>query len=46
MDTGEEKVEDETLVEQLRSKARQINRRALVTAIAITLVALVFPRIT
>lgn len=43
MDTGEERVDDENLVERLQSKARRINRRALVTAVAITLVTLVFP---
>ena len=45
MDAGEERIDDENLIEQLRAKARRINRRALVTAIAITLVALAFPRI-
>ena len=44
MDTGEEKLEDETLAERLRATARRINRRALITAIVITLVALAFPR--
>jgi Trk-type K+ transport system membrane component len=44
MDAGEEKVEDENLVEQLRQKARAINRRALITAIAITILALAFPK--
>lgn len=44
MDAGEEKVEDEHLIEQLRQKARAINRRALITAIAITILALAFPR--
>jgi Trk-type K+ transport system membrane component len=44
MDAGEEKVEDENLTEQLRAKARSINRRALITAIAITILALAFPR--
>ena len=43
MDAGEEPLADENLIEQLRRKSRLINRRALVTAIAITLVALVFP---
>jgi hypothetical protein len=45
MDTGEERIEDESLIEQLRSKARRINRRALITALAITLLTLVFPRV-
>jgi hypothetical protein len=44
MDTGEEKIEDERLVEQLRAKARSINRRALITALIITLLTFVFPR--
>jgi hypothetical protein len=43
MDAGEEGVEDETLAARLRDKARRINRRALVTAAAITILALVFP---
>jgi hypothetical protein len=44
MDTGEEKLDDENLVEQLRRKARRIHLRALVTAIVITLLTLAFPR--
>ena len=43
MDDGEEKITDERTVEELRDKARWINRRALLTAAAITLLALVFP---
>ena len=43
MDAGEEPLANENLIEHLRRKSRLINRRALVTAIAITLVALVFP---
>ena len=43
MDAGEERVTDESLVAQLRVKARQINRRALITAVVITLVTLIFP---
>jgi hypothetical protein len=43
MDTGEEKVEDEAEVKQLRATARKIHRRALITAIIVTLVALAFP---
>jgi len=43
MDTGEEKIEDEGLIQQLRGKARQINRRAIITALVVTVVALVFP---
>jgi hypothetical protein len=43
MDAGEESLEDENLIEQLKDKAQRINRRALITATAITLLALVFP---
>jgi hypothetical protein len=43
MDDGEESIVDEKLAGQLRDKARQINRRALITAAAITLLALLFP---
>ena len=43
MDAGEERLDDEALCHDLREKARRINRRALVTAFAITLLALVFP---
>jgi hypothetical protein len=43
MDAGEEKIGDEELIEQLRVKARRINRRALITAVGVTLVALAFP---
>ncbi|HWS99425.1 MAG TPA: hypothetical protein VN256_04060 [Pyrinomonadaceae bacterium] len=43
MDDGEEKIADEGRVEALRDKARWINRRALLTAAAITLLALIFP---
>jgi hypothetical protein len=43
MDAGEEGIEDEALAERLRDKARRIHRRALVTAAAITVLALVFP---
>lgn len=43
MDAGEEESNDENLIEQLRGKSRVIHRRALVTATAITLVALAFP---
>jgi len=44
MDTGETKLDDESLIEQLRGKARSIHLRALITAIVITLLTLVFPR--
>lgn len=43
MDAGEEPIEDSSTVERLREKARLINRRALVTAIGVTLVTVVFP---
>lgn len=43
MDAGEESMSDAKLIGQLRDKARQINRRATITAIAITALALVFP---
>ncbi len=43
MDTGEERIEDQGLVARLRASARRIHRRALITAIVITLVTLVFP---
>jgi hypothetical protein len=43
MDEGEESLDDENLIEQLRVKARRINLRALITAGAITLLALLFP---
>src|SRR5215210_7955272 len=43
MDAGEEPIGDESLIESLRSRARSINRRALFTALVITVVALAFP---
>jgi hypothetical protein len=43
MDAGEVSLEDETLIERLRDKARKINRRAIITAVLITLVAIIFP---
>jgi hypothetical protein len=43
MDAGEENIGDEELVSQLRSKARIINRRAIITAVVVTMVALAFP---
>jgi hypothetical protein len=45
MDAVEESIGDEGLIEQLRGKARRINRRALLTATAITLLTLAFPRV-
>jgi hypothetical protein len=43
MDEGEVFIEDESVAAELRAKARQINRRALITAAIITVVTLVFP---
>jgi hypothetical protein len=43
MDAGEEKIEDTELIKRLRAVARKIHMRALITAIAITLLALFFP---
>jgi hypothetical protein len=43
MDQGEEAIEDERVAARLRGVARRIHRRALVTAIIVTLVALAFP---
>lgn len=43
MDAGEEAIIDSDLIEQLRIRARTINRRALFTAAVITIVALIFP---
>ncbi|MDQ1591169.1 MAG: hypothetical protein QOG71_1796 [Pyrinomonadaceae bacterium] len=45
LDAGEERLEDEQLVAHLRGMARSINRRALTTAVAITLLTLAFPRV-
>jgi hypothetical protein len=44
MDAGTEAIKDPQLADELRRKARRINRRALMVAAAITLVALAFPR--
>jgi hypothetical protein len=43
MDAGEERIEDESLIAELRAGARRIHRRALTTAVIITLVVLAFP---
>lgn len=43
MDAGEKKLDDSNLAAQLRGTARRIHRRALLTAVAITLLALAFP---
>ena len=45
LDTGEESLHDEHVIAQLRAKSRLINRRALVTAVAVTLLTLAFPRV-
>jgi hypothetical protein len=43
MDDGEESLSDANLIEQLRVKARALNRRAIITALAATILALAFP---
>lgn len=43
MDADQEKITDHSLAEQLKKKAREINRQALVTAGVITLVVVLFP---
>jgi hypothetical protein len=43
MDAGEERIEDESLLAALRAKSRRIHRRALATAVIITLVVFAFP---
>jgi hypothetical protein len=43
MDAGEEKVTDERERKELRATARRINRRAVITAVVATVVALLFP---
>ena len=44
MDDGEKRLSDDEQVKELQLKARRINRRALITAILITILALAFPR--
>ncbi len=44
MDDGEKQLLDDEQVKELELKARRINRRALITAILITILALAFPR--
>jgi hypothetical protein len=44
-DAGEQRLDDENLLASLRDNARRIHRRALLTAIAITLVTLAFPKV-
>lgn len=43
MDAGEEAIEDEHRVKQLRLKARRIHRRALILAFVATVVTVAFP---
>ena len=43
MDDGEVRLDDANLIEQLRVKARALNRRATITALAATVLALAFP---
>jgi hypothetical protein len=43
LDAGEESIADAHLAAELRLKARSINRRALITAILITVLAVAFP---
>jgi hypothetical protein len=43
MDTGEESIKDEGAVKQLRLQARRIQRRAMILAIVLTLITIVFP---
>jgi hypothetical protein len=43
MDAGEEPLSDEKVIEQLRDKARRINRRSIITALAITALTLAAP---
>jgi hypothetical protein len=45
LDAGEARLDDENLIAELRGKSRRIHRRALVTAVTITLLTLVFPRV-
>ena len=43
LDAGEEKIEDRNLAARLREKARRIHLRALIMAVALTLLILIFP---
>src|SRR5215213_8095584 len=43
MDAGELPIGDDTAARELRAKARRINRRAVLVAATVTLVALTFP---
>lgn len=43
MDEGEESIEDEVALKQLRLQARRIQRRAMILAFVLTLITIVFP---
>lgn len=43
MDTGEEKIDDPDLVEQLKTQAKKVYREALALTIVITILLLVLP---
>lgn len=43
LDTGEQEIKDSRRVERLREKARKIHLRALMMAVALTLLILAFP---
>lgn len=45
MDEGEVKIDDPRLAASLSATARRVHRRALMTAIAVTLVTLAFPEV-
>jgi hypothetical protein len=45
MDDGDARIEDEPAARALRDKARRINRRAMLVAALVTLVALAFPSV-
>ena len=43
LDDGEQTLDDENAATELRAQARRINRRAIITAAVVTLVAVAFP---
>jgi hypothetical protein len=43
MDTGEEKIEDQALVQQLRRQADKVKKEAVGVAVVFTLAALLIP---
>lgn len=45
LDAGEEEIDDPGLAASLRESARRVHRRALMTALAVTLVTLAFPEV-